>query len=96
MIGVEPLPKDAVGLRALGWEGETPLYYYILKEAEVQWAGERLGDVGGRIVAEVLLGVLGGDRHSYVNADGDWRPTLPAARPGEFTMADLLVLAGAA
>ena len=95
VIGLDPLPKEALGLRAFGWEGETPLWFYVLKEAEVQCGGERLGDVGGRIVAEVLLGILEGDPQAYVNVDPRWHPTLPAARAGDFTMADLLVFAGA-
>ena len=95
IIGADPLPKDALGLRALGWEGETPLWYYILREAEVQAGGERLGEVGGRIVAEVLLGLLEGDSTSYLNLKPDWRPTLPAAQEGEFSMADLLTFAEA-
>ena len=52
--------------------------------------GERLGPVGGRIVAEVLLGLLKGDSFSYVNADPTWAPDLPAAEPGKFTLADLV------
>lgn len=96
VIGHEPLPKEAVGLRTLGWEGETPLWYYVLKEAEIEGAGERLGEVGGRIVAEVLLALLEGDRHSYRNVNPHWRPTLPGMRDGDFTMADLLVFAGVA
>ena len=96
VIGLEPLPQDALGLRALGWEGETPLWYYVLKEAEIQASGQRLGEVGGRIVAEVLLGLLEGDPHSYRNVDPHWRPTLPGTRDGEFTMADLLIFAGVA
>jgi hypothetical protein len=90
-IGLDPLAKDALGLRGLGWEGETPLWYYVLKEAEIQGDGERLGEVGGRIVAEVLLGLFEGDPHSYRNVNPEWRPTLPGTRDGEFTMADLLV-----
>ena len=42
------------------------------------------------IVAEVLLGLLKGDRFSYVNADPTWVPHLPAAEPGNFTLADLV------
>jgi hypothetical protein len=34
----------------------TPLWYYVLKEAEVKAEGLTLGPVGGRIVAEVLVG----------------------------------------
>lgn len=69
---------------------ETPLWYYILKEAEVQQNGERLGEVGGRIVAEVLLGLLDGDPLSFLSVEPNWTPELPAAQPGEFTMADLI------
>jgi hypothetical protein len=96
VIGLDPLPKNALGLQALGWEGETPLWYYVLKEAEIQGGGERLGEVGGRIVAEVLLGLLEGDPHYYGNENPRWHPTLPGTRDGEFTMADLLVFAGVA
>jgi hypothetical protein len=35
---------------------KTPLWYYVLKEAEVIENGERLGPLGSRIVAEVILG----------------------------------------
>jgi hypothetical protein len=39
----------------------TPLFYYTLKEAELTQDGLRLGPVGGRIVAEVLIGLLRSD-----------------------------------
>lgn len=35
---------------------KTPLWYYILKEAEVQSKGARLGKLGSRLVGEVLAG----------------------------------------
>lgn len=89
-MGVEPLSRDEVGLAALGWKSETPLWYYILKEAEVRHNGGRLGAVGGRIVAEVLLGLIDADPGSYRNAAEEWQPELPAAREGDFTVADLL------
>jgi Animal haem peroxidase len=89
-MDIEPLSKDELGLSKLGWYGETPLWYYILKEAEVRAGGERLGDVGGRIVAEVLLGLIDGDSTSYRWAETEWRPTLPGAQEGQFTVADLL------
>ena len=91
-MGLEPvvLPEfgqyDFSGL----FKGRAPLWYYILREAEILGAGERLGPVGGRIVAEVLLGLLKGDPFSYVNADPTWEPFLPAARKGDFTLADLV------
>lgn len=56
--------------------------------------GKHLGDVGGRIVAEVLLGLIDGDPTSYRNAEAAWTPVLPGAREGDFKMADLLNFAG--
>jgi hypothetical protein len=94
-MDVEPLTEDEVGLAKTGYHGETPLFYYILKEAEVRTGGERLGDVGGRIVAEVLLGLIDGDPTSYRNAESEWRPTLPGDQQGHFSMADLLRFARA-
>jgi hypothetical protein len=94
-MDVEPLTEDEVGLAKTGYHGETPLFYYILKEAEVRTGSERLGDVGGRIVAEVLLGLIDGDPTSYRNAESEWRPTLPGDQQGHFSMADLLRFAHA-
>jgi hypothetical protein len=95
-MGVEPLSADELGLRELSWQGETPLWYYVLREAAVRERGERLGPVGGRIVAEVLVGLIDADANSYRVANPDWHPALPSQRAGEFTMADLLRFAGAA
>ncbi len=93
-MGIEPLSRDEVGLNQMGWNSETPLWFYILREAEVCHGGERLGEVGGRIVAEVLLGLIDGDPNSYRNAGTQWRPELPGTQAGQFTMADLLRFAG--
>lgn len=93
-MGVEPLTEEEVGLKARGWRGETPLWYYVLREAEVRHKGEWLGDVGGRIVTEVLVGLIDGDPLSFRNAEQEWSPTLPAATAGDFTITDLLRLAG--
>lgn len=71
---------------------ETPLWFYILKEAEVG-GGTRLGPVGGRIVAEVFVGLLEGDRMSYLRQAPDWEPEF--GTDGTFTMADLLTMAKA-
>jgi hypothetical protein len=70
-------------------EGHTPLWYYVLKEAEKRGAGG-LGPVGGRIVAEVLIGLLDGDPLSYLSVQPNWTPTLDAATPGTFTLTDLI------
>ena len=61
------------------------------------WTGGlRLGPTGGRIVAEVLVGLLKGDPTSFLRLPPAWKPELPAAQPGRFTMADLLRFAGVA
>ena len=48
-----------------------------------------LGPVGGRLVAETLIGLLLGDSHSYLSQDPNWKPTLPHGGP-TFSMGDLL------
>jgi hypothetical protein len=69
-----------------------PLWYYILCEAqsELGEGGRHLGPVGGRIVAEVLVGLLEADPSSYLRAEPDWKPTLPRAEDSTFTMPDLV------
>lgn len=83
-------PDGAVAKKH-GMHRRTPLWYYILKEAEVRHDGRRLGPVGSRILAEVFVGVLQGDPNSFLNHDKKWKPTLPSTSPGNFTMKDLLL-----
>jgi len=74
----------------------TPLFYYILKEAQLREDGLRLGPVGARIVAEVFIGLLQLDPDSYVTMQPDWLPTLPThdGMPQSFRMIDFLTFAG--
>ncbi len=74
----------------------TPLFYYILKEAELREDGLRLGRVGARIVAEVFIGLLQLDPDSYLSVQPDWVPTLPThdGMPESFRMIDFLTFAG--
>lgn len=72
----------------LGLDASTPLWYYILREAQVLGGGVRLGPVGGRIVAETLIGLLARDEFSYLNTG--FQPSLPSQTPGKFKMTDLL------
>jgi hypothetical protein len=78
-----------------------PLWTYILAEAmhfketvtipvteSVQISTPRLGPVGGRIVAEVFLGLLAGDANSLVRLDPDWQPTQPTT--GTYGLKDLV------
>ena len=57
-----------------GFETATPLWYYVLKEAEVLANGNSLGPVGSRIVAETLIGQLRADPQSFLNVSGGWTP----------------------
>lgn len=90
----EPIlePDELEDLSPLGLDYETPLWFYILKEAELRAGGKHLGPVGGRIVAEVLIGLLEGDRMSYLRAHRRWKPLYGTG--GNFTLADLLKKAG--
>ncbi|HVX79063.1 MAG TPA: heme peroxidase family protein [Bradyrhizobium sp.] len=86
------------------FRGNCPLWTYILAEAARTRAPvnipvtpattiqtPQLGDVGGRIVAEVFLGMLFGDNDSYLSADPEWTPNL--AREGQFALRDLVTYA---
>jgi hypothetical protein len=92
-MGVTPLEDSAFAELAplgVGLESNTPLWYYVLKEAQTLNRGFHLGPVGGRIVGEVIIGLLQLDPKSYVAAEPTWRPTLPSQVAGEFRMKDLL------
>jgi len=90
---LKPLPEHLIKV----FGRRTPLFFYILKEAEVFSSGHRLGPTGGRIVAEVLIGLLRADPCSYLSVSPSWHPRageFGARKDGEFTVADLLRFAG--
>lgn len=55
-------------------EAAAPLWYYILKEAEVRTHGHHLGEVGARIVGETLVGLVWFDHFSYLFQMPNWTP----------------------
>ena len=74
---------------------QTPLWYYILKEAEVLHEGNQLGPVGGRIVAEVFVRLLINDEDSFLN-DSEWKPRFGMqSETSVYKITDLLRFAGA-
>jgi hypothetical protein len=96
-MGLEPLSAaDLAELAPLGagLDRSTPLFYYVLREAELAADGLHLGPVGGTIVAEVILGLLQSDPGSYLAVQPRWRPTLPGREAGDFRMVDFLTFAG--
>jgi hypothetical protein len=74
-LGDTPLTAAEIGAAQAGWKGETPLWYYILREADVRCGGDRLGPIGGLIVGEVLVGLVDLDPSSVRHAPDDWQPT---------------------
>lgn len=92
-MSVPPLtPEQLSDLAPLGLDQRTPLWFYILREADETAAGKHLGPVGGRIVAEVFLGLIEGDSDSYLAQDPTWTPTYGSG--DDFRMTDLLRTAG--
>lgn len=63
--------REVFGASALG--GRTPLWFYVLREAELQGDGEHLGVVGSRILAETMVGLLWKDPTSYLMSYGKGR-----------------------
>ena len=67
------------------FKAKAPLWFYILAEAHFEWiqrakegadneAPMILGTVGGRLIAETLIGLLLGDGHSYLRQRPNWDP----------------------
>jgi Animal haem peroxidase len=100
-MNVPMLPPDDRVLKELreyhlNLEESTPLWFYVLREGAVLGNGLNLGPVGGRIVGEVIIGLLQLDRDSYLWERG-WQPTLPTRSgrvTGDFRMIDFLTFAG--
>lgn len=96
-MGVEPLGSERIAngphgdvIRRLGFDTQTPLWYYILKEAEELHGGKHLGEVGSTIVVETFHGLLENSADSIMN-EKNWSPSLPSADPSKYTMADMLI-----
>ena len=103
-IGIDTLsPADLDELKGydMDLEKSTPLFYYMLKESALvpssdigkNTGGFHLGPVGGRIVGEVVVGLLQSDPASYVTKQPSWMPTLQNPGAG-FRMVDFLTFAG--
>lgn len=91
--GLPPAEVAVLGLFGNRLLDRTPLWYYVLREAAVLEGGERLGPVGGKIVADTFIRMLRRDAGSYLNA-GSFAPILPSDVAGDFTVADLIKFAG--
>lgn len=81
-------------LTSSGFLNQTPLWFYILAEADNNYRANgydkfKLGPVGGRLVAEVLIGLIKDFPESFMNTG--WRPS---TKNNKFLIPDLLKLAG--
>jgi len=99
-MGVEPIPVEKLKVGKPGksivsiskaFAGNAPLWFYILSEAQQSTGGRRLGEVGGRIVGEVFIGLLLADGDSYLRKAPKFKPLKAfLSDRGEFRMSDLL------
>jgi hypothetical protein len=58
----------------LGLKGRTPLWYYVLLEAELEQKGGTLGTVGSLLVAGVIEENLRQDPRSFLQNGSTWTP----------------------
>jgi hypothetical protein len=65
-LGFEPLADEELWGEMNFRGAPAPLWYYVLREADVQQHGQRLGQVGGRMYTDVILRALIADPSSYV------------------------------
>lgn len=78
---VSRLENDELGINSLDADvrnevrNNTPLWFHILREADTRGGGKRLGPVGARIVAEVIIGLIKLDPLSYLHVDPCWNPS---------------------
>lgn len=105
-MGVTPLAKEALAdddtalktvMEQHGFLDNTPLWYYILREAEVQERGRTLGEVGSRIVCETIIGQVRHDPTSYLRQEHGWTPDDGVTMPDGSaitSLSDLLRFAG--
>jgi len=84
-----PADLDDLAVFGLGLDRSTPLWFYILREADLVADGRHLGPVGGRIVGEVILGLLRSDPSSFLVREPGWQPAF-GAHSDEFSMVDFL------
>lgn len=88
-LGQRPLDNTELGLTDSRWNGSAPLWFYVLREAELAQGGRRLGPTGALLVAGTVLTLLATDPASILRTRPTWTP---AQVP--FTVGDFLLRAG--
>ena len=100
MAGSAPLWFYVLAEARHGWRKEAEAYMAAhpqmdaaTRDAAIDRIPVRLGDVGGRIVAETFVGLLAGDTRSLLNEGSRFCPMFGAERGDRFqrfTMGDLV------
>jgi len=93
--GLPEIPASALNLGP-GFEGGTPLWYYVLAEASRTQSGLRLGALGSRINAAAFAAVLFRDKKAYVNVNKFTLDPRIAGDDGVMTVSDIFRFAGVA
>jgi hypothetical protein len=94
------VPRNSEGTALLGDPRDdthqliAQLHAVLIRGHNLVVGGDRLGPVGGRIVAEVLIGIVRNDPESHLAVAPEWRPGL-LRDDGVFGMAELLEGIGA-
>ena len=102
-VAARKAARDGIAATGRTVDGYTPLWYYILREAEyygvtkdpnepgIMFGGQHLGPVGSRIVAETIIGLLSLDSSSFLNATPAFKPhpTITGGAPA-FTLDRLM------
>jgi hypothetical protein len=102
-LGLRPLSASALEkaadsaaqvqvLRASGFNKRTPLWYYLLAEANTKPRGRHLGPVGSTLLGEVFVGLIQRSEDSILRTR-KWTPEL-GGKKGKFELPDLLRFAG--
>lgn len=82
-------PAEKTVLETYHFHQKTPLWYYILKEAQIREQGEQLGPVGTVLVTEVLLQSIKLAPFSILQ-ESNWQPSLGTT----FGFVDMLQYSG--
>lgn len=81
MLTPDQIASGATGqaVRDGGFDTETPLWFYVLKEAEILGRGDHLGPLGSHIVAGTIIGLMHHTPGSVLQTSGThqglWHPT---------------------
>lgn len=79
-----------------GFENNTPLWFYILKESELTQNGERVGPVGSAIIAAGFQAALKNGQKAIKGKPDAAQLALIRGNDGRTTISDLLVFGGVA